>query len=461
MSFEDESELEKFERRIREDGLENSSKRFYSYYRGTVTNITDPLQRGRINFRLDLVSDVPEFPVLAEPLPIFAGPGFGIFFPPRIGDEIHVMFEFGDINQPFYTGGYWANPTGALSDLPAEVFNPITPLSTRLIKTPAGHALIFEDGEPTKIANKRVELHTAENTAPIGAPPVFRVLHRLVMSDLAGTILLQTAGSAPGVSHEILLDDGRKFLHIKSSSGHLLDMDDRPGLRSVTLSTSGGHQIVMDETPGTLGVRIITAGKSSIILDDTPGKQNVTISTPQKKTVMLDDTGPGKILVQDGKGNIVTMSPTGVAVVSAAAVTVAATGACSVTAGGAVSVTGAGVSQTSLGGPTSAFSTGTVTSFFLGLKNATVIGLVSAILLGGLSLIVPGLVNVVAVLVSISAAQISLGTGTQVKLLNANLLVWLATHLHLSTAPGAPTSTPVQAAALADPSFVTQNVTAS
>lgn len=467
----DESEFEKFEQRSREDGLENTIRRFYSWYRGVVTSITDPNARGRIKFRLDLISDVPEWGNFAEPLPVFAGTGFGIFFPPRVGDVVHIAFEFGDVNQPFYIGGFWANP--AHSELPEEIFDRITPATTRLIKTPAGHALIFEDGDETlnpMPMEKRVELRTASMTIPAdGSPPVVTIRHQLIMSDRDRRVELSSTGEDaqnPGVKFHILeFDDLLKKVTLKSGQGHSIVLDGTTGAEKITITTKGGHKFTLDDTIAAPKISLETVGKSSIVMDDTPGKQQINITTPQQRQVLLDDTGPGNILVKDPLGNIINAGPAGIQVTSPSMVNVQAGGLVSVTAAGAVSVQGAGIAQSSIGGPVANFATGAASALFLGLMNSVIVGAVSAVLLGGLTLIVPTLVTLTAASIAVLSGAIALGTGAQFALLNANLLVWLSTHTHTTSAPGVPTGPPIQSDQLTDPAqntvYLTQEVTAS
>ena len=446
---------------IEEDGLENACRRFYSIYRATVSTVLDTAQQGRIKVIVPAISDT-ELGYPAIPLAPFAGNGFGIFFPPRPGDAVLVMFEQGLLSAPYYVGGWWGNPAGVSSELPAEIFNPLVPTSTRLIKTPQGHALIFQDDDLTGAPNTRVELRTAKQVYPPGGgAPSITVHHQLIMSDLLGYVELSSTGEdGPGINyHFVRLDDKQQMLTIESGGKHKLIMSDLPaGNGSIKLQTLGGHTIVMDDKGTAPKISITTQGGSSIVLDDTKGAQKVSISTPLKRQVTLDDTGPGSILVQDPTGNSVLMGPQGVTVKAAAAVAVTAAGACTVAATGAVAVSGAGVSVSSSGGPTSSYSTGIATALLLGGVFQIIVGVVAIMLTGAVTLTVIGPLTVFA-------STIILGNAGALALVNANIITWLATHTH-TVAPGTgvtggPTSVPIQAAALASPTYVTQNLKAS
>ena len=78
---------------------------------------------------------------LAAPL---AGKQRGAFFMPERGDEVLVAFEDGSFNSPYIIGFLWNGV-----DMPPE-----TDSQNRVIMTPGGHTLRFEDGNEKKIVLK-------------------------------------------------------------------------------------------------------------------------------------------------------------------------------------------------------------------------------------------------------------------------------------------------------------------
>src|SRR5262249_25494326 len=72
---------------------------------------------------------------------LMAGKNRGVFFMPEIDDEAVIMFEHGDGNHP-YVVGFTHNGV----DTPPE-----TDLKNRVIMTPGGHTLRFEDGDNKKV----------------------------------------------------------------------------------------------------------------------------------------------------------------------------------------------------------------------------------------------------------------------------------------------------------------------
>ena len=106
---------------------------------GIVKNLSDPEGQGRIELVFPWLSDS----VRSSWAPVasaLAGKDRGAFFMPEIDDEVLVAFEHGDINHPYIVGFLWNGV-----DTPPESTN-----QNRVIKTPGGHQLRFEDSAGAK-----------------------------------------------------------------------------------------------------------------------------------------------------------------------------------------------------------------------------------------------------------------------------------------------------------------------
>lgn len=120
-------------------------KRHHGVVIGIVKSLADPDSEGKVQV---------EFPWLQEskrsswaPIAVpMAGKNRGVYFMPEIDDEVLVAFEHGDFNHPFVIGFLWNGV-----DNPPE-----TQPEHRLIKTPGGHEIRFED----KAGEKKVVLKT-------------------------------------------------------------------------------------------------------------------------------------------------------------------------------------------------------------------------------------------------------------------------------------------------------------
>ena len=155
---------------------------------GIVTNVSDPLGLGRVQltfpwFDEDLTSWAP----VAAPI---AGKKRGAFLMPEVDDEVLVAFELGDFNHPYVVGFLWNGV-----DKPPE-----TDTKNRVILTPGGHTIRFEDGTSKKL-------------------------------------IVRSSGG-----HEIALDDSAagQQLSIKTSGGLSLTMDDKQS----SIRMQGGGRIL-------------------------------------------------------------------------------------------------------------------------------------------------------------------------------------------------------------------------
>ena len=100
-----------------------------------VKNLDDPDGQGRIEVQFPWLSDSvrSSWAPVAAPL---AGRQRGMFFMPEVDDEVLVAFEHGRFEHPYVVGHLWNG-----KDLPPEADS-----SKRVIVTPGGHTLRFEDG---------------------------------------------------------------------------------------------------------------------------------------------------------------------------------------------------------------------------------------------------------------------------------------------------------------------------
>jgi uncharacterized protein involved in type VI secretion and phage assembly len=140
------------------------------HYPGVVTaivkNLDDPAGQGRIEVQFPWLSDSlrSSWAPVAAPL---AGKQRGVFFMPEIGDEVLVAFEHGSFDHPFIVGYLWNGV-----DTPPE-----TELKNRVIKTPGGHTLRFEDGD----GGKKVILKSSNG-------------HQIILDDAGTTVVVQLKG---------------------------------------------------------------------------------------------------------------------------------------------------------------------------------------------------------------------------------------------------------------------------
>lgn len=174
---------------------------------GVVTNVDDPDKMGRVKLKFPWMDDQLEtwWARMATPM---AGAKRGIQFMPEVNDEVLVAFDRGDRGRPYVVGGLWNG-----KDAP-----PLTPdrhsssgqTVMQQIKTRTGHILEF--------------------------------------SETSGKehVSVTTAGK-----HQLNLNDAQKKILIKSSGGHIVEIDDN-STGKITIKSGGD---VMVEAGGKVTVK--------------------------------------------------------------------------------------------------------------------------------------------------------------------------------------------------------------
>jgi uncharacterized protein involved in type VI secretion and phage assembly len=166
-------------------------KRYPGVVTGVVKNLIDPDGQGRIELQFPWLSDS----VRSSWAPVasaLAGKERGAFFMPEIDDEVLVAFEHGDVNHPFIVGFLWNGV-----DTPPETTN-----QNRVIKTPGGHQLRFEDTDGAK----KVVLKSNGG-------------HHIEIDDSAETITIKTNSG----NHFIVLSDASNSVTVRGG-GRRVDM---------------------------------------------------------------------------------------------------------------------------------------------------------------------------------------------------------------------------------------------
>ena len=108
-------------------------------YPAVVTSNADPLNMGRVKVIFPWMDNNVEsnWARLVQP---YAGQQRGMFFMPEVGDEVLVVFELGDFNQPLVIGDSWNGV-----DKPPEPGDPEGENHAKVIETRSGHRFIFDD----------------------------------------------------------------------------------------------------------------------------------------------------------------------------------------------------------------------------------------------------------------------------------------------------------------------------
>jgi hypothetical protein len=116
---------------------------YYGKYRGIVTDVEDPDNRCRIRATVPAVLGEHPCAWAMSAMP-FAGDGHGMVMLPAIGSGVWIEFEAGRLDNPIWSGAWWAS--GQRPD-------PQGP-KVRVIVSENGHQVILDDdGDEVKIVH--------------------------------------------------------------------------------------------------------------------------------------------------------------------------------------------------------------------------------------------------------------------------------------------------------------------
>jgi len=156
---------------------------------GVVKSLEDPTGEGRVKLNYPTLGSK----VMSGWVPVttlLAGKDRGAWFMPELEDEVLVAFDNGKFEQPYVVGRLWNG-----KDTPPE-----TEPKFRVLKTPGGHQLRFED----KDGAKRVILKTEGGLA-------------ITMDDAKKSIEIKDGGLT------ITMDDSAQSIELKGG-GRALTM---------------------------------------------------------------------------------------------------------------------------------------------------------------------------------------------------------------------------------------------
>jgi uncharacterized protein involved in type VI secretion and phage assembly len=142
---------------------------------GVVVNRDDPDGQGRVQVGFPFLGGQNDS-FWAPVATILAGNSRGAWFMPEVGDEVLVAFGLGDVSHPYIIGFLWNG-----QDVP-----PDSSPQNRVIKTPGGHTLRFEDGDSKKVilkssSGQTVTLDDSEQSITLeGGSRVFKMSNGLV-----------------------------------------------------------------------------------------------------------------------------------------------------------------------------------------------------------------------------------------------------------------------------------------
>jgi uncharacterized protein involved in type VI secretion and phage assembly len=222
-----------------EQVVRQAQNSYYGKYRGFVFDNDDPDKLGRLQVRVPSVFGQQET-YWALPCSPFGGLAEqGIFMIPEIGAQVWVEFEEGNMDSPIWVGVFWQSTQA----IPTEAQK--SPPTTRIIKTPSGHVLQFDDEsgkEKLRLAHSTgAELNIDEN----------------------GTVKLTDANGAV-----LTLDADANSITLEDTNGNSLVMDSS----GTQVKDGNGNEITMAAGQVTVKGQMITIEGSQVALGGSGGE---------------------------------------------------------------------------------------------------------------------------------------------------------------------------------------------
>lgn len=118
------------------DVPEPDDRRITGVCTALVISNFDSTGEGRVQLEIPSLPGYMPWARVSVPM---AGMARGTYFIPQFGDEVLVAFNQGDVREPYVLGSLW----NTLDRPPALL--PTDPVNKRLIRTPTGHEISFDD----------------------------------------------------------------------------------------------------------------------------------------------------------------------------------------------------------------------------------------------------------------------------------------------------------------------------
>ncbi len=169
--------------------VERVGTTYYGKYRAIVTDVDDPQNACRVRATVPAV--LGDHPCAwAMPAAPFAGDGHGFVMLPEIGSGVWIEFEAGKLDNPIWSGGWWAGgqrpePQGA---------------GVRVIVSKQGHKIVLDDdaneilithgsGPEIKMSSDEIVITVGSCNITIGADSI-SLNNDMIKLGLAGVSLV-------------------------------------------------------------------------------------------------------------------------------------------------------------------------------------------------------------------------------------------------------------------------------
>jgi type VI secretion system secreted protein VgrG len=222
---------------------------------------------------------------------IWAGPGWGAMFIPRIGHEVIVDFLEGDPDRPIITGRVYHGNNNPPYPLPEEKTKSTVKSDTSLGGGSYNELLMEDKAGKTQVVLSNAYGHKITQDEETQTLTVETRNKNLMRFDDKNENI--TTNTTKG--HRIVMDDKNKKMLLKTTDGYSIVMDDAN--EKIVTNTKNGHTILMDDKNKKVEL-VTTDGHSAVFSDD---KQKISITSKKGHFVTIDDSRDS-ITLEDSSG---------------------------------------------------------------------------------------------------------------------------------------------------------------
>lgn len=219
--------------------IRQMDRKKYGKFRATVVDNQDPEKKGRLKLQIPSILGTQQSDWALPCVPFGGGADHGFFMIPNVESQVWVEFEEGDIDRPIWTGTFWQQDM----DIPQE--GDVDEMTTRLIKTPSGHILQFDDKE----GEEKIKLHHKTQAE--------------LTIDENGTLKLIDAGGAL-----VTLDADGGQIVIEDTNGNTISLTSS----GTTLEDGNGNKVEMASSGITIQAQQIVLDGSMVALGGSGGE---------------------------------------------------------------------------------------------------------------------------------------------------------------------------------------------
>jgi phage protein D len=211
---------------------------------GQVTDTDDPNNWGRVKVKYSWLSDEVSS-AWARVIGIGAGNEAGLFVMPAVGDEVALIFEFGDFNRPFVIGGMW-NGKEKVPPETSAAGSGERPL-VRAWRSLKGHAITMYDNQ------KKIEIKTNDG-------------HTITLDDQNKSVVISSEGEFKVMVKRDITIEGQANMKVTTSGNLSIEAQGKLDLKGSQVNIEGQAQATLKGATVSIEGQAVTQVKGNPIM---------------------------------------------------------------------------------------------------------------------------------------------------------------------------------------------------